>query len=356
MLNKHLFTKKEQQKTTRAGFGDGLVEAATKNKKVVGLCADLTKSVHMDEFKEKFPKRFVQVGVAEQNLIGLAAGMAAYGKIPFAASFAMFSAGRGWEQIRNSVAYPNNNVKIIGSHGGLSNGADGATHQALEDIAIMRPIPNMTILSPCDALQAHTAILAAAKHKGPVYIRLARSNTPIITTPKTPFKIGKAQILKNGTDATIIATGPLVYEALLAAEILAGNKKAFNTLISRYPDITENFTNNDKSFAPESIKKMITDIGSLNIEVINIHTIKPLDEKTIIQSAKKTGQIITLEEHQITGGLFSAISETLSKHHPTRITPLGMNNSFGESGRPMELLEKHNMTTPTILQTIQQQK
>lgn len=368
MLNKklklatNLFSAKEEHIPTRNGFGDGLVEAGKKDTRIVALCADLTESTRIESFKKTFPERCIQVGVAEQNLIGLSAGMAAYGKIPFAASYAVFSPGRSWDQTRVAVAYGENNVKMIGAHAGISVGPDGATHQALEDIAIMRVLPNMTVLAPCDAPQTRLATLAAAKHVGPVYMRFAREKTPVITTLKTPFTIGKAQMMRTGTDVTIIATGPLVYEALLAAEILGGNNKALRTLLNRYPEIARSVKTSKLhghsmkraeetiQWTPKKIEAMLA--KKINCEVINIHTIKPLDDAAIATSAKKTGMVITVEEHQIHGGLRAAVAESLSLNQPTHIIPIGMPDSFGESGKPMELLEKYGMTAPWIIKAI----
>tara|TARA_Y100000031_G_scaffold149135_1_gene186482 strand:- start:666 stop:1775 length:1110 start_codon:yes stop_codon:yes gene_type:complete len=363
-LNKNLFTKKEEHIPTRNGFGEALVKAGKRDERVVALCADLTESTRIHHFKNAFPDRFIEVGVAEQNLVGVAAGMAHYGKIPFCASYATFSPGRSWDQCRVSVAYGENNVKIVGAHAGISVGPDGATHQALEDISLMRVLPNMTVIAPCDSHQAHAATLAAAKMNGPVYLRFTREKTPVMTTPKTPFKIGKAQVMREGTDLTIVATGPILYEALMTAEILAGNKKALAKLLERYPDIAQNVKKSKlhghsmeraketTQWTPVKIKKKIDEIGKLNIEVINVHTIKPLDHVTLKRSAKKTGLVMTVEEHQIHGGLRAAVAESLSLNYPTKIIPIGMPDSFGESGKPMELLEKYGMTAPWILQNI----
>jgi len=287
-LNKNLFTKQIETETTRQGYGEGLLEEG-KNKKIIALTGDLTESTKTHLFAEKYPERFIETGVAEQNMMGIAAGLAIEGKIPIIASYAVFNPGRNWDQLRVSVCYTNANVKIIGAHAGISVGPDGATHQALEDIAITRVLPNLTVLSPCDKHETKKAIKAAIKHKGPVYIRFAREKTPIITTKKTPFKIGKAEIYKTGKDLTIIATGPILYEALKTAKKL------------------ENKT---------------------SIEIINCHTIKPLDKKTILKSAKKTNKIITIEEHQTTGGLGSAISELLSENHQTKIKKIGIKDHF----------------------------
>lgn len=362
-LNPNLF-KNPEMAPTRNGYGEGLVEAGTKNKNVVVLCCDLVESTRSLGFAKKFPERFIEMGVAEQNMAGVAAGMAGYGKIPFASSYAVFSPGRNWDQTRVSIAYGEQNVKIAGAHAGISVGPDGATHQALEDLAIMRVLPNMLVLSPCDMLETKKATLAAAAYKGPVYLRFAREKTPVITTAKSPFQIGKAQVLRTGKDVSIVATGPLVYEALLAAECLAGNKDAIATLFARYPKITARVKTSKLhghsmarskvtiAWSPAKIFALLKQRGPMDAEVINCHTIKPLDIKTLVISAKKTGLVITVEEHQINGGLRGAVAEALSLFHPTRIIPVGMPDSFGESGEPMELLEKYGMTAPWIIQAL----
>lgn len=359
-LNPNLF-KNPELVPTRNGYGDGVVEAGKRDKNVVVLCCDLTESTRSLAFAKKFPDRFVEVGVAEQNMAGLAAGMANYGKIPFMSSYAVFSPGRNWDQIRVSIAYGDQNVKIVGAHAGISVGPDGATHQALEDIAIMRVLPNMTVVVPCDSHEARKATLAAAHTKGPVYIRLTREKTPVITTPKTPFEIGKAYVVREGGDATFVACGPLLYEALLAAECLAGNREAINTLNARYPKIGQRvgrstLHGHSKEWAsvailwsPSKIEKLLRKAGRLDVEVINCPTIKPFDAVTVVESAKKTGFVMTVEEHQIHGGLYGAVTEILSLIHPTKVVPIGMPDSFGESGEPMELLEKYRMTAPWII-------
>ncbi|MEM4253943.1 MAG: transketolase C-terminal domain-containing protein [Candidatus Woesearchaeota archaeon] len=309
MTNSVVFTKPEL-KATRTGFGEGMIIAAEKNKNIVALCADLTESTRLTEFKKRFPERFIEVGVAEQNLATIAAGMALMGKIPFIASFAVFNPGRNWEQIRTTICYNDVPVKIVGSHAGLATGEDGATHQGTEDIALMRSLPNMTVIVPCDAIEARKATIAAAKTKGPVYLRVARDKTPIITAEENSFEIGKAQILKEGKDVTIIACGPVVYQALLAAQML--EKKG------------------------------------ISAQVINNHTIKPIDKKTLISAARKTGAFVTVEDHQIIGGMGSAVAETISEAFPIPIKRLGVQDSFGESGKSMELLEKHGMTAKHI--------
>lgn len=313
-LVNNLFSKSIEQKATRDGFGDGLVIAGKNNSNVVVFSADLTESTRCEKFKNKFSKRFLEVGVAEQNMVGLAAGLALEGFVPFCSSYAVFNPGRNWEQIRVSVCYNKANVKIAGHHAGLTVGADGATHQALEDIALMRVLPNMIVLSPCDYEEAKKATIVAAKYKGPIYIRLARAKSPIFTTSKTNFKIGKAEIFKPGEDVTIIATGPLVYESLLAAR--------------------------------ELFKKKIS------AEVINCSSIKPLDKQTILKSVKKTRRVVTVEDHQVIGGLGSAIAELLSQYYPLPIRIVGVEDMFGESGQPRELLDKYGLNKENIIQNV----
>ncbi|MBI2482847.1 transketolase family protein [Candidatus Uhrbacteria bacterium] len=363
-LHAKLFTNQVVQLPTRNGYGDGLVLAGRQNPDVVVLCCDLTESTRSLAFQKEFPNRFVEVGVAEQNMMGLAAGMAAYGKVPFASSYAVFSPGRNWDQVRVSVAYAEANVKIAGAHSGISVGPDGATHQALEDIAITRVLPNMVVLAPCDAHETRKATLAAAAHHGPVYLRFTREPSPVLTTPRSPFMIGKAQVFRTGTDATIVACGPLVYEALLAAECIAGNGAAQRILRDRYPALTARLTQSALPghtreraqtvtvWTPESIRDLLSDIGRRDIEVINSPSVKPLDADTIAKSAAKTGRVVTVEEHQITGGLFGAVAEALAPRCPVPILPIGMPDSFGESGEPRELLEKYGMTAPFIIQAI----
>lgn len=313
-LNKKLFSKYVEIVPTRNGYGDGVVEAGRKNKNVVVLCCDLTESTRSQKFADTFPDRFFEIGVAEQNMAGVAAGMATCGKIPFISSYAVFSPGRNWDQIRVSISYSDLNVKIMGAHAGISVGPDGATHQALEDIAIMRVLPNMVVLAPCDVHETRRAVLAAAAYRGPVYIRFTREKTPVITTPTAPFAIGRAQVLRSGRDISIIACGPLVYEALVAAEKLA----------------TQN----------------------IDAEVINCASIKPLDEKTIMASLKKTRCAVTVEEHQIIGGLHGAIAELAAQKFPMPVLPVGMPNSFGESGEPDELLKKYGMKASNVVFTV----
>lgn len=308
-LAKNIFTQPAMI-PTRDGYGNGVVEAGEKNEKVVVLCCDLAESTRSLWFKEKFPTRFIEVGVAEQNMAGIAAGLAQEGFIPFMSSYAVFSPGRNWDQIRVSICYSQNNVKIIGAHAGISVGPDGATHQALEDIAIMRALPTMVVLAPCDVEETRKAVHAAVAYKGPVYIRFAREKTPVMTTAKTPFAIGKANVFASGEDVTIIACGPLVYEALVAARDL--------------------------------LKK------GVRAEVISCPSIKPLDRATILKSVKKTRAVVTVEEHQVQGGLFGAVAELLSCDLPVPVMPVGMPDTFGESGTPDELLEQYGMKAKNI--------
>lgn len=311
-LARNLFDRKTlKQIPTRNGYGDGVVEAGKKDKNVVVLCCDLTESTRSDAFKKAFPNRFVQMGVAEQSLASIGAGMSLLGKIPFISSYAAFSPGRNWEQIRTTIALQNSNVKIAGAHSGLSVGPDGATHQMLEDIAIMRAMPNMIVEVPADVIETKKTALAAAKHVGPVYFRFARSATPVFTTEKTPFKIGKANILRFGDDLTIIGCGPLLYEALLAAELLS------------------------KEHGVEA-------------RVIDAHSIKPFDVRTLIEAAKETSAIVTVEEAQVNGGLAGVVCETLALTTPVPVERVGVQDSFGESGEPREVLEAYGLTAPFI--------
>ncbi len=315
-LNPNLFDKKVEQVPIRQGFGEGLLEAGEKNPQVVGLCADLTESTKMHLFANKFPERFVQVGIAEQNLASVASGMAAMGKIPFISSYAMFSPGRNWEQIRTTICYNDRAVVIAGSHAGISVGPDGGTHQAVEDLAITRVIPNMIVFSPCDHIEAKKITLASAELGKPAYIRLAREKTPVITTVDTPFEVGKGQILygeeKDRADVGIVATGALLYKALKVAETLKGE--------------------------------------GINAKVLNISTIKPLDNEAVINLAKTCGAIVTVEEHQIIGGLGSAVAECLTQNFPVPQEFIGVKNLFGQSGKQDELLEHYEMGESHILQ------
>lgn len=296
---------------TRDGFGQGVVELGRKNKDVVVLSADLTDSTRANWFKKEFPDRFFGLGVAEQDMFGAAAGFALMGKIPFACTFGVFASGRAWDQIRVSVAYMNLNVKIIGTHGGISVGPDGATHQALEEISLMRIIPNMSIIVPCDALEAKRATMEAGSIKGPVYIRLGRSGTPLITKESDNFKIGKANILKDGKDVSIFACGHMVYEAMIACD---------------------------------ELKK-----DGIDARLINLHTPKPIDKECIIKCARETGAIVTAEEHTIAGGLGSAISEVVIENCPVPIKFVGIRDRFGLSGEPDELFELFGLKAKNIV-------
>lgn len=299
------------KKDTRSGFGDGLLELGRTNPNVVGLCADLTGSLKMNAFQDEFPDRFFQVGIAEANMMGLAAGMTIGGKIPFTGTFANFSTGRVYDQIRQSIAYSGKNVKICASHAGLTLGEDGATHQILEDIGMMKMLPHMTVINPCDYNQTKAATIAIADHEGPVYLRFGRPKVPIFIPEDMPFEIGKGILLSEGSDVTIVATGHLVWKALEAAKEL--------------------------------------ETKGISAEVINIHTIKPLDEDIIVKSAKKTGAVVTAEEHQILGGLGGSVAQTLAKHAPTPIQFVGVNDQFGESGKPDELLDKYGCGTKDVI-------
>lgn len=300
----------------RQGFGLGLKKAGELDENVVGLCADLTESVHFHLFKEAFPERFFEVGIAEQNLVTVGAGLAAQGKVPFVGSYAVFSPGRNWEQIRTTVCLNNRPVKIIGGHAGVCTGEDGATHQMLEDIALMRVLPNMVILAPGDSIEAEKATLAAASDKRPCYIRLARPALPIFTTDKTPFEIGKAYVLNKGQDLTIISTGTMTFPALITAE------KLFKE--------------------------------GVDAEIIHVPTIKPLDGVTILQSASKTKAVLTVEEAQVIGGLGGAVAELLSEELPTPLKRMGMHDRFGTSGHPDELFEYFGLTSKHIMRAAHQ--
>ncbi|WP_276979628.1 transketolase family protein [Flavobacterium filum] len=299
-------------KDTRSGFGAGLTELGQKNENVVALCADLIGSLKMDDFKKNHPERFFQIGIAEANMIGIAAGLTIGGKIPFTGTFANFSTGRVYDQIRQSVAYSDKNVKICASHAGLTLGEDGATHQILEDIGLMKMLPGMTVINTCDFNQTKAATLAIADHHGPVYLRFGRPSVPNFTPENGEFQIGKAVLLNEGTDVTIIATGHLVWEALLAAEKLEEK--------------------------------------GISAEVINIHTIKPLDEEAILKSVKKTGCVITAEEHNILGGLGESVARTLSLNNPVPQEYVAVQDSFGESGTPDQLMEKYKLNHASIIE------
>ncbi len=309
-LHPSLLTVTPERVANRDGYGQGVLELGKQDERIMVLTADVAESTRVLAFKQQFPKRFVECGVSEQNMMGIAAGLALSGQIPFVSSYATFSPGRSWDQLRVSVCYSNANVKIVGAHTGISVGPDGATHQALEDIAMTRVLPGLVVIAPCDTHEAKKATIAAAKYAGPVYLRLAREKTPVITTEDSPFEIGKAYVVRPGKDVTIIATGPLLAEALFAAEALA--------------------------------KKQI------EAEVINCPTIKPLDKDTLLKSLKKTGCGITVEEHQITGGLFGAVSELTARILPTPLEAIGMPDSFGESGEPAELLSAYDMDSTAI--------
>ncbi|MEX0748715.1 MAG: transketolase C-terminal domain-containing protein [Candidatus Saccharimonadales bacterium] len=309
-LNPELYNKTVEQEPSRNGFGRGLVEAGRRDKQVVALCADLTESTRMQAFAEEFPDRFIQVGVAEQNLVTVASGMAHLDKIPFTSSYAAFSPGRNWEQIRTTICLNERNVKIIGSHAGISVGPDGATHQMLEDIALMRVLPNMQVIVPCDSLQAEAATIEMAAEIGPMYLRLSRAKSPIVTTKDSPFEIGKSYVYREGSDVTIIACGTMVHAALKAAAALARAK--------------------------------------ISAEVINCSTIKPLDSETILASVKKTGRVVTVEEAQAVAGLGGAVAELLGEHLPVPLLRIGMDDRFGESGAPDELLREFKLDTPGI--------
>ncbi len=305
---------KAEGKPTRDGFGLGMVALGKTNKNVVSLCCDLTDSTRAGWFKKEFPERFIQVGVAEQNMIGIAAGLAELGKIPFVSSYATFNPGRNWDQIRVSVCYANANVKIQGAHAGISVGPDGATHQALEDVATMRCLPNMKVIVPCDAIEAEKATIAAASIPGPVYLRYGREKVPVLTTKETPFTPGKAEVFREGKDVAVVACGIMVYEAMIAAEKLEKE--------------------------------------GIDVMVINCHTIKPIDRKTLVEAAKKTKAVVTAEEHQIYGGLGSAVAEVLCAEYPVPMEFLGIEDRFGESGNPEELLKAFGISHEHLMESI----
>jgi len=309
-MKKYTYTEK---KDTRSGFGDGLTELGKTNPDVVALCADLTGSLKMNEFEKNHPERFFQVGIAEANMIGIAAGMTIGGKIPFTGTFANFSTGRVYDQIRQSVAYSNKNVKVCASHAGLTLGEDGATHQILEDIGLMKMLPGMTVINPCDYNQTKAATIAIADHEGPVYLRFGRPKVPVFMNE--PFVIGKAILLTEGTDVTIVATGHLVWEALQAAEQLEEK--------------------------------------GISVEVINIHTIKPLDEEAILNSVAKTGCIVTAEEHNKLGGLGESVARTLAENNPVPQEFVAVNDSFGESGTPDQLMDKYGLNAASIIKSVE---
>jgi transketolase len=310
-MKKYTFTEK---KDTRSGFGAGIAALGRSNPKVMALCADLVASLKLDTFIKENPDRFVQVGIAEANMIGVSAGLALSGYIPYATTFANFGSGRVYDQIRQSVAYSGTNVKIAVSHAGLTLGEDGATHQILEDIAMMRAMPEMTVINPCDYNQTMAATIAIADYEGPVYLRFGRPVMPVFTEADQKFEIGKAWMVNEGRDVSIFATGHLVWEAILAGETLESE--------------------------------------GIDAEIINIHTIKPLDEEAILASARKTGCVVTAEEHQLNGGLGDAVCQLLSRNIPTPVEMVGVNNSFGESGPPAQLMEKYGLDAKSIVAAV----
>jgi transketolase len=314
-LYEKLWEAEGSVKATRDGYGEALVELGEKNERVVALTADLEESTRVQDFATKYPDRFFECGVAEQNMMGIAAGLAAAGKIPFVSSYAVFSPGRNWDQMRVSVALSGLPVKIVGAHTGLSVGPDGATHQALEDIAMTRVLPNMTVVVPCDAIETKKATLAAAELPRPVYLRFTREKSPTITADETPFEIGRAEIFfESGKDVAIVGCGPLLYEALVAA-------------------------------------KELTKEG-LGITVVNNHTVKPIDAATLLKVARDCGAIVTVEEHQMMGGMGSAVAEVMANCYPVPIEFIGMPDSFGESGEPRELQEKYGMSAAAIKEAV----
>lgn len=310
-MKKYTFSEK---KDTRSGFGEGIAELGRTHPTVVALCADLVASLKLDTFIKENPERFIQCGIAEANMIGVSAGLALSGFIPYATTFANFGSGRVYDQIRQSVAYSNTNVKICVSHAGLTLGEDGATHQILEDLAMMRAMPEMTVINPCDFNQTKAATIAIADYEGPVYLRFGRPVVPIFTAPDQKFEIGKAWMVNEGKDVSIFATGHLVWESILAGEILEKE--------------------------------------GIDAEIINIHTIKPLDEQAILQSASKTRCVVTAEEHQLNGGLGDAVCQLLSRNMPLPVEMIGVNNSFGESGIPAQLMEKYGLSAQNIVNAV----
>jgi transketolase len=302
-------------KDTRSGFGDGLLEVGKSNPNVVGLCADLTGSLKMNAFQDAFPKRFIQVGIAEANMMGLAAGLATTGKIPYTGTFANFSTGRVYDQIRQSIAYSDKNVKICASHAGLTLGEDGATHQILEDLGLMKMLPGMTVINPCDYNQTKAATIAIADHKGPVYLRFGRPKMPIFVPENQKFEIGKALMLNEGADVSIFCTGHLVWKCIEAGHILAEK--------------------------------------GISAEIINIHTIKPLDDEAILRSVAKTKCVVTAEEHQMNGGLGDSICQLLARNTPTPVEMVAVKDSFGESGTPDQLMKKYGLDTPDVVAAAQ---
>ena len=310
-MKKYTYT---EMKDTRSGFGDGLTELGKTNPNVVALCADLIGSLKMNDFKENHPERFFQIGIAEANMMGIAAGLTIGGKIPFTGTFANFSTGRVYDQIRQSIAYSDKNVKICASHAGLTLGEDGATHQILEDIGLMKMLPGMTVINTCDYNQTKAATIAIADHKGPVYLRFGRPKVPVFIPTDQPFEIGKGIVLTEGTDVTIVATGHLVWESLLAAEKLEAK--------------------------------------GISVEVINIHTIKPLDEEVILKSIAKTGCVVTAEEHNKYGGLGESVARCLSQNNPTPQEFVAVDDTFGESATPAQLMEKYNINDAAVVTAV----
>jgi transketolase len=315
-LSSDLFDEDVKQEPTRAGFGRGLKAAGETNENIVALCADLTESTQMSLFKEAFPRRFIEIGIAEQNLVTVASGLARAGKIPFTSSYATFSPGRNWEQIRTTITLNNQPVKIVGSHAGVSVGPDGATHQMLEDIALMRVLPNMIVVAPGDSIEAEKATKLIAENGKPTYIRLAREKTPIFSTDESPFEIGKAYVLREGHDITLLGTGTMTYQLLIAAKVLAEQ--------------------------------------GVDAEVVHVPTVKPLDTETILTSVRKTGRVVTVEEAQAAAGFGGAVAELLSEQLPTPLKRIGMQDRFGESGKPAELLDYFGLTGAKIAETVKE--
>lgn len=303
-----------KQVPTRNGFGEGLIEAGKRDENVIAICADLSESTRMEGFKHAFPKRYIEIGVAEQMLVAMAAGLASCGKIPFIASYAMFNPGRSWEQVRTTMALNETNVKIAGAHAGVSVGPDGATHQAIEDIAITRVIPKMTVVVPCDSVQTKKATLAVAAAWGPTYLRFARAESAVITTEETPFELGVAQTFREGGDVAIVGCGILVYNALIAAEQLAKD--------------------------------------GIECRVVNNHTIKPMDEAAVVAAARDCGAVVTVEEHQIQGGMGSRVAEIVAQQRPVPIEFVGVHDRFGQSGSPQELVEHYAMGVDAIVAAV----
>lgn len=317
-LNPKIFDLQVEQVPIRNGFGEGLLEAGTKNKNIVALCADLVESTRMNMFADKFPERYIEVGVAEQNLVTVASGLAAMGKIPFTSSYAMFSPGRNWEQIRTTICYNDRPVKIVGSHAGISVGPDGGTHQAIEDIALMRVLPRMTVVVPADSIEAQKATVAIAETTSPAYIRLGRNKSAVMTTIDSPFELGRANILINPSkpQVALIACGQMVYRALQAAKKLSAE--------------------------------------GLEVSVTNLHTIKPLDTATILKIASEAGAVVTIEEHQIAGGMGSSVAEFLIGHKPVPMAIMGIKDDFGQSGEPAELLDHYGLGVEDIIKTVKE--